>query len=49
MLLHLPNVSWPGMDRVKGMQKGWPEDILTGGKKGSFCGMVIGKHSGWTV
>lgn len=34
---------------MRGIQKGWPDDMLTGGKNGSLSGMGMGKHSGWTV
>lgn len=37
------------MERVSGMQKGWPDEMLTGGKNGSLSGIGMGKHSGWTV
>ena len=42
-------MSCPGMERVKGRQKSWPLVMFLRGKKGSFSGTGIGRHSGWMV
>jgi hypothetical protein len=44
-----PKVSWPGIDLVKGKQKGLPVVALVSGKWGSPLGTGMGRHSGWML